>query len=400
MFHTFLPAPYLVVAPVHCQETPSVSLAWDLRYFLAAAQVRAGHRICTLYDQAHHVLGSLDIIQLVVHAQDRVVPSVRVTTTSASLFMNPWSKPVYGRLLHQTAVRVTCVVATRAYVLAQTPQGRWTGRGWLACADLVAPAPVPVPAQVLVSDYLCARLGVNEQLDPTLGLEQLLPSILAPVCDMTPYYRAAHSWERGPAEQVRQPLIVYHTTRHRTVQQDIDETYTHPAVVQVDGLTRDTGPVTQRTVQYSSCRATCVVVQVVRTEQRAAIEHVSVVPSPILRLLGREYRLVAMACKTGPRSAGHWVAYVQTQSGWWCVDDARVTTVQAIDHVHNGVLFVYEDVRETLVDTPPSGLPNRGVACWANTCAQLVRHSPSIANALGVIGRLPSFGELCCLFEP
>ena len=332
--------------------------------------------------------------------------------------MNPWSQRVSGRLLSGTTVRTTCRGTNgRVYAFAHDVYGQWTGRGWLV-SDTVGVDPPEEPdapdepvivraldQQGTLPDRLCAYMrsrssGRDEPQDPTLGFTMcLLPCVLPPVCRMTPYYRAKETrvWERGDSEYVSQPVIVYHVTSvPRTVQDLVDQTLEYPDVDDVV-LTRSGMIMDTRGVQYSDTDVDCVVIQVVRSQlahSGSGVEDVHVLPSLRLHLRGRTFRLVSVACKTGSAGGGHWVAYANTIAGWFLLNDLCVTPVPSMDHVMNGVLFLYEDVEIPLFDHLPTGLTNSGVCCWANTFAQMVRYSPSVANAIGITGRISSFVEL------
>jgi hypothetical protein len=129
------------------------------------------------------------------------------------------------------------------------------------------------------------------------------------------------------------------------------------------------------------------------------VEELPVHPTPTLTIFGKIYKLVSMSIKTGTQTQGHWMACVNTTTGWYQMNDTKVVRIPDISKVQNGVQFIYEAENVPLFVIDQAGLPNPSWRCWANTFTQMIRYSPTFAATIGITGRLPSYNELFSLVD-
>jgi hypothetical protein len=130
------------------------------------------------------------------------------------------------------------------------------------------------------------------------------------------------------------------------------------------------------------------------------VERLPIRPSQQLVMFGKVYKLVSMSIKTGPTARGHWMACVNTTTGWYLISDADpISRVPDISRITNGVQFIYEESDVPLFEIDKQGLENSSYRCWANTFTQMVRYSPTFGSMIGITGRLPSFNELFGLID-
>jgi hypothetical protein len=340
-----------------------------------------------------------------------------VNKYATPIYMNPHSMIVYSQLVYGTQVRGTYRVRGRRYIYTKTPQGKWAGRGWVAGEHFGQTAPLEIQKKpdVTLARFIWTRMrmatnGKEEQQDPGLGFSKfLLPGILYNAYNMEPYYICPGTpyWFPGKQEQFGQPIVVSYSPAYQSIQTLLTLTLRSHAVegihVRRSQCTNGTTSHVMRKTSPLNKPPPCFVVSVQRLELSHSpdtqVEELPVSPSKSISIFGKRYKLVSMSIKTGTQSRGHWMACVNTTTGWYRMDDSKVTSVPDITKVRNGVQFIYEEEDVPLLAIDKQGLENKTWRCWANTFTQMVRYSPTFAATIGITDRLPSFNDLWCLVD-
>jgi hypothetical protein len=427
----------------------------DVVLYVHPADVVNGVDICTIYDHQYRELGKVKTEFLIISPirevlsgyasdpdglfvseaykgsmgkrrltqQPSIATSGYTTPYLTCVFMNTRSTIVYLQLVHGTEVRGTYRSNGRIYIHTKTPRGHWLGRGWINEAEISKELLPSVGAPVFtVATYIWTKMkntlhGEDQQHEPDLGFTKfLLPGVLYNAYNTEPHFRCpdVDRWFKGKQEQFTQPLPLSYTSTGSTgtsIQQLLDvalrSNITEESAVSRSECKASGGKTSHRMLKTMPTHSPppYLIVRVVRNDlymdAALTVEDVPVRPSPRLTMFGKEYKLVSMAIKTGPSNRGHWMACVNTRSGWYLMNDsAPIQQIRDISKITNGVQFIYEEVDIPLFEIEMEGLENlKSFRCWANTFTQMVRYSPTIGSLIGITGRPASFNELFGLVD-
>lgn len=427
LFRARVPNAHLITAPIRIHGTGYTinSNHPDVVLYVHPMDVLAGQISCRTYDYMYRELGVIDthllLISPVTFANSIAGYICRYMTP---VYMNTVSLVVYVQLVRGTPVQSTHRINGRIYVYTQTSHGEWIGRGWVDDASFRVTVPrvaSKVPMFTLAR-YIWAKMKGDagtreEQYDPALGFSKfILPGVLYNAYNTEPHFicPGTHEWFIGRQEQHPQPLSVGYTRGASdtvmSVRMLVKQTLRSP-IIEESAVSRSQcasssgGKTSHMMIKIlpTSTPIPCIVLAVVRNElflqPRATVESLPVRPSLYLTIFTKRYKLVSFSIKTGSQTRGHWMACVNTTTGWYLMDDGNVTRIEDIKQVTNGVQFVYEEEDMPLFAIDKTGLENPGLRCWANTFTQMVRYAPTFASTLGITGRLPTFNELFGLID-
>jgi hypothetical protein len=383
--------------------------------FLHPSDVLSNNRICRVYDHRYVHIGKITTAMLVLSPGSPSIVDRRFHTTDVDttpVYMNPTSTIIFIHLARNTEIRTTYSINGRQYAETKTVFGTWQGRGWIRIhSERSRPER---STDTTVDEFICQQQMRNEGLpeaqhDAGIGFNTfLLPGTLPQnAYNIEQYYRC-RGWLLGKQEQSSQPLNILYT-RNATIQQMVTETVQTNVLetgLEVRRSQCPGGIATQRVRKTSSLDSSpdCLVLSVVRAElysdTRLTVQKLPVHPSESLLFFGHNYELVSIGTKSGTKQDGHWMACVKTTTGWFQMNDMRITGIADIATITNGVHFIYQHERTPLLPLAREGLPNKSAKkCWANTFLQMIRYSAIMASRIGVLGRLPSFPELFCLVD-